>query len=151
MASPTPTPTPAPPRPRRRSFAGPIILILLGVLFLLRNLGYPLPLLRWFALYWPLLIILWGVLKALEYWQARREGAPAPGIGPGGVFLLIMIILCGLIANRAYSVNWTGVRDNLELSDSDFIGLFGNSYDFTEEQQQAFPAGASLTVASERG
>ena len=153
MASGTPTP-PAPPpapRPRRRSFAGPVILILLGVLFLLRNLGYPLPLGRWFALYWPLLIILWGALKMLEYMQARREGAPAPGIGPGGVFLLIMIILCGVTANRLMNVNWPGVRDNIDLGDGDVFTLFGNAYDFNEEQQQAFSPGDSLNVISERG
>ena len=151
MASATPTP-PAPPAPRRRrSFAGPIILILVGVLFLLRNLGYPLPLLRWFALYWPLLIILWGVLKALEYWQARREGAPAPGIGPGGVFLLILIIICGVTANRLYSVNWTGVRDNIDLGPGDIFTLMGNSYEFSDEQQQAFAPGSSLNVINERG
>lgn len=153
MASGTPTP-PAPPpasRPRRRSFAGPAVLILIGVLFLLRNLGYPLPLLRWFALYWPLLIILWGALKLLEYMQARREGAPAPGIGPGGVFLLIMIILCGVTANRLLNVNWPGIRDNIDVGDGDFLSLFGNAYDFNDEQQQAFSPGAGLNVICERG
>lgn len=146
------TPTPVPPRPRRRSFAGPLILILIGVLFLVRNLGYPLPLFRWFALYWPLLIILWGVLKAVEYWQARREGAPAPSIGPGGVLLLLFLVIFGVSANRALNVNWSGVRDNLDLGDGDFIGLFGNAYDFTDTVEQDMPAGAlSVNVICERG
>jgi DUF4097 and DUF4098 domain-containing protein YvlB len=149
MASGTPTPPPT-PRPRRRSFAAPAVLILIGVLFLVRNLGYPIPLLRWFALYWPLLIILWGVLKAVEYWQAHREGAPAPGIGPGGILLLVFLILCGVTARKAMDVNWAGVRDNIDMG-SDFPMLFGNSYEFVEEQQQAFPPGSTLSVVSDRG
>ena len=52
--------TPPPRRQRRRSFAGPVVLIILGVVFLLgnlhmlawRNLG------TWFAHYWPALLTL---------------------------------------------------------------------------------------------
>src|ERR1700758_1511311 len=62
------------PRPPR-SMAGPLVLIILGVLLLLRTMG----ILRWsawhvFARFWPLLLILWGVIKLIEYQQARREG-----------------------------------------------------------------------------
>lgn len=62
MASPTGTPVPPPPIPpyRRRSMAGPIILILVGVLFLLANshmIGWS-RLWIWYARWWPVLIIL---------------------------------------------------------------------------------------------
>src|SRR5580658_8203699 len=56
-------PVPVPPHPRRRSFGGPFVLIVLGIVFLLGNLH----LLSWtrlgtlFAHYWPALLILWGV------------------------------------------------------------------------------------------
>src|ERR1700739_3467384 len=103
MASPTP-PTPPPPPmiyAPRRSFAGPVILILLGVLFLLGNLGF----LAWrqlgylFARYWPLLIIVWGLIKLAEYYDAQRRGYHPRGLGFGGVMLLIFLVLFGLGAS----------------------------------------------------
>ena len=57
-----PIPPFVPPRRPRRSFAGPFVLIVLGIVFLLGNLH----MLSWmrlgtlFAHYWPLLLILWG-------------------------------------------------------------------------------------------
>ena len=135
----------------RRSFAGPIILILLGVVFLLGNLRV----LTWhslglfFAKYWPLFIILWGVVKLVEYYQAQREGTRARGIGVGGFFLLFFIVICGLAASESTKVNWQEIGDQIQIGDD--FPLMGNSYDFNDELQQAFPAGASLKVASDRG
>ena len=63
--------------------AGPVVLILLGVVLLLTTMRvlHPQPLLRWFGTYWPALIILWGVIKLVEYQQAQREGVRPQGIG----------------------------------------------------------------------
>jgi DUF4097 and DUF4098 domain-containing protein YvlB len=137
--------------PYRRSFAGPIVLIALGVIFLLGNMGV----LTWhslglfFARYWPLFIILWGVVKLIEYYQAQREGVRARGIGVGGFFLLFFIVICGLAASQSTKVNWNEIGDPIQIGDD--FPLLGNSYDFTDQLQQAFPAGASLKVASDRG
>ena len=84
------SPAQIPPVRTRRSFAGPVVLIIAGVLLLLANMG-KLPwrtLGTWFAHFWPVLIILWGIIKLIEYQQAQREGLRAPGIGVGGAFLL---------------------------------------------------------------
>jgi len=108
MSSPIQTPPPLVPlRPRRRSFAGPVVLIVLGIVFLLGNLH----MLSWmrlgtlFAHYWPALLILWGVIKLIEHQQAHRDGFPARGIGAGGVFLVIAIVVSGLIATQASRFN----------------------------------------------
>src|SRR4029077_8445140 len=112
LGTPTPvmTPPPIPPGPRRlrrRSFAGPFVLIVLGIVFLLGNLH----LLSWarlchsFAHYWPRLLIVWGVIKLLEYQQAQREGRSPRGIGAGGVLLVVLIVVCGLIATQASRFN----------------------------------------------
>ncbi len=62
-------------------------MILLGVVLLLTTMRvlHPQPLLHWFGTYWPALIILWGVIKLVEYEQAKREGTRPAGIGAGGV------------------------------------------------------------------
>jgi len=140
-----------PPRPRR-SLAGPVVLIALGIIFLLGTMGRLSwgVLGHWFAHYWPLLLILWGVIKLVEYQQAQRTGVRASGIGAGGVFLLIMLIGLGLMATQASRLNWGELRDNIDIGDSDWT-LFGQKYSYEDQLSQDFPAGASLHVNDTRG
>jgi hypothetical protein len=135
---------------KQRSLAGPIVLIVIGSVFLLRNLGYPIPILQWFAEYWPVLLILWGVIKLIEHMAARSAGRPAPGIGAGGYFLLFFLIMFGLAASQARRVDWEGVRGGIEIDD-EFISFFGKRYEYSDTLQQEFPAGARLHVSNERG
>ena len=150
MSSPAPGPV---GRTRRRSLAGPVVLIVMGVVFLMGTMGV----LHWymlgrlFAHYWPLLIILWGVVKLIEHQQAQREGTRASGISIGGVFLLCCLIVAGLISTQASRVNWSGLHDQIGWDDEDFGSLFGNTYSFTDQSSQTFPAGGSLHVVSDRG
>jgi len=154
MASPvqTPPPSPAPPPRPPRSLAGPVVLILLGFVFLLGTMGvlHWFMLGRWFAHYWPLLIILWGIIKLVEYQQAQSSGRRARGIGAGGVFLLIVLIVFGLIATQAARFNWQELRDQMNMNDGDF-NFFGHTYSYSDELAQDFPAGASLRVTNDRG
>ena len=83
VQAPPPPPPPVMPPRQPRSFAGPVVLIVLGVFFLLRSLGL-IPWYNWgrmFAHYWPLLLILWGVVKLIEYQQANRAGIRPRGLG----------------------------------------------------------------------
>ncbi len=155
MSSPVMTPgvPPIAPPPRRRSFAGPFVLIVLGTVCLLGtmhvlSLGR---LAHLFASYWPVLLILWGVIKLIEHQQAQREGVRASGIGAGGIFLVIMIVVFGLIATQLERVNWSGLRDNINLDDDDISHLFGETYNFSDHLDQDYPAGASLKVIDNHG
>src|SRR5215813_13607080 len=96
------SPLPPPPPPRHRSFAGPLVLIIVGVVFLLGTMRVlsVARLAHLFANYWPVLLILWGVIKLIEHMQAQREGTRASGIGAGGVLLVIMIVVFGLVATQ---------------------------------------------------
>jgi hypothetical protein len=150
--TPVPPAAPLPPR-RRRSFAGPFVLIVLGLIFLLGNL-HMLSWARigiWFAHYWPLLLILWGVVKLIEHYQAQRDGSRAAGIGAGGILLVVMIVVCGLVATQIERVNWSGLKDQINIDDDDFSNLFGQSYNYSDHLEQDFPAGASLKVIDNRG
>ncbi len=144
--------TPAPPPPYRyqRSLAGPIVLIVIGCLFLAHNFGVHLPIWRTFGRFWPLLLILWGVIKLVEHADANRRGYRAAGIGAGSIFLLLLIIIVGLAARHSSDVNWGGVRDQIQIDD-DLGGMFGNAYTYDDTIQQAFPAGGSLRIVSDRG
>ncbi len=105
---------------------------------------------EWFARYWPLLIILWGVIKLVEYQSAQRRGERARGIGAGGIFLLVVLIACGLLATQAERFNWEELRDQIDMNDGDFP-FFGHTYNYDDQLAQDFPAGASLQVSSDRG
>ena len=106
----------------RRSVAGPVVLILLGVVLLLTTMHVlqPQPLLRWFGTYWPALIILWGVIKLVEYQQAQREGVRPSGIGAGGVLLLVFLIMFGMSATSASRLNFDALRDHINIGDERF-------------------------------
>jgi DUF4097 and DUF4098 domain-containing protein YvlB len=154
MVSPVQAPPPMPiqpPRPRR-SVAGPVVLILLGVVLLLTTMRvlHPQPLLHWFGTYWPALIILWGVIKLVEYQQAQREGTRPQGIGGGGVVLLVFLIVFGMSATQASRFNWDEIRDHINLGDDD-LALFGHNYSYDDQLQQDFPAGSSLRITNDRG
>ena len=156
MASTVQAPPPAPPMGRpprfRRSFAGPVVLIIVGVFFLLSNMGVISwdRFWEWFSSYWPVLLIVWGVIKIYEYQQANRAGERARGIGAGGVMLVVFVVVCGLIAHEAYKY-----RGNIHgwCEDPDVQGLpwCGHTYNYTDDLQQAFPVGGSLHVNSQRG
>jgi putative adhesin/cell wall-active antibiotic response 4TMS protein YvqF len=155
MASPIQPPVaPLPPRPRRRSFAGPLVLIILGLVFLLGNLH----LISWmrlgtlYAHYWPLLLILWGVIKLVEYQQAQRDGVPTRGIGFGGACLVIFIVVFGLMATQASRVHWEEFRNNINIDDSDLDNIFGDTFSYDDHLEQAIPpAITTLRVNNDHG
>jgi len=150
--TPVPPIPPLPPR-RNRSMAGPFVLIVLGIVFLLGTMGVLSRARMWHlsANYWPVLLIVWGVIKLIEYQRAQREGTRASGIGAGGIFLVIMIVVCGLIANQLDRVNWSGLKDEINIDDSDFSNIFGQTYNFNDQLEQTFPSDASLKVIDVHG
>jgi DUF4097 and DUF4098 domain-containing protein YvlB len=149
----TPMQPPLAPR-RRRSFAGPVVLIVLGIVFLAGNLR----MLSWtrllilFANYWPALLILWGVIKLIEHQQAQRDGLPARGIGAGGIFLVITIVFFGLIATHVSRFHMSDLRDHFGMDEGDFDNIFGETFNFDDRLEQEIPAGAtSLRVNDDHG
>jgi len=148
------SPTIYPPK-RRRSLAGPIILILIGVIFLLKNLGWQLPWLHLLGHWWPLLLILLGGIKLYEYYAAKREGEYAPGVSGGTVVLIVFIIIFGLsmtgLERAKENINWGEVRDEFQVDD-DVMNMLGHkAYSFDDQLEQDLPAGATVKVISDRG
>jgi hypothetical protein len=149
-----PVQPPLPPRRYRRSYSGPLVLIILGIIFLLGNLH----MLSWarignlFAHYWPLLLILWGIVKLIEHQQAQRDGVPSRGIGAGGIFLVIFIIVCGLIATQASRFNWGEIRDNLNIDDEDLNNIFGETYNYDSNLEHDLTAAVTgLRINDDHG
>jgi DUF4097 and DUF4098 domain-containing protein YvlB len=145
------SPAKVPPPPRRQfSFAGPILLISVGIVFLLGTMGYVnwSNLGHWFAHYWPVILILAGAIKLIEYQTAQRQGQRSSGVSAGGILLTILVIVVGLMATQASRFDWGEVRDQFNLDNGDW---FGQKYEFEDKLAQDFPAGASLHIINTRG
>lgn len=133
--------------------AGPIVMIIIGVFFLLGNMR----MVNWhtlgimFAHFWPLLLILWGVIKLGEYYAAQRGGYDAPGLGIGGVFFLIFLVGIGISASAAAHLNWGNFENNIDWSDGDNSGWFGNTYEFSDTLEQPLTPGGTLHINANHG
>ena len=154
MASPVPPMVPVPVR--RRSLAGPLVLIAIGVFFLLKtsHLINSAVLHHWFAHWWPLLLILWGVIRLAEYYSDVNSGYPPRRMGGGAVFLLILLVIVGLGATQADKVDWDKVRQNMDMdNDSDISDWFGGqTYTFNHTVEHPLPAAnGTLRVLSDYG
>src|SRR4051812_77838 len=152
MGNPTQTPNmpppQAPPPPpyqprRRRSMAGPVVLIVLGFLFLLGNLHLIEihHLFFGFAHYWPVLLILWGLVKMFEHYRAQQEGYESPGIGAGGVVFLIFLVIFGGMASVASQHDWSNVGFDMGSS----------GYSFQTDLEQPLPDGANFRGIADHG
>ncbi|HST79367.1 MAG TPA: DUF4097 family beta strand repeat-containing protein [Verrucomicrobiae bacterium] len=142
---------------RQRSLFGPIVLIAIGVVLLLRNFGVisTRGFWIWFSNYWPILLILLGVIKLIEYMWARASGNPSPRLGAGAIVFLVFFIIFGITTTRVSHVDWQGLRNNIGIDDdpdvSDFFnGMFGTRYDFSDNFSQPVNA-TQMRILTSRG
>ncbi len=139
--------------PRQRSFAGPVVLILLGVLFLLVNTHVFRAEAFWdlYGRYWPVLLILWGVIKLVEYQQAKASGVRAPGLGFGGVLLVCIVALTGFSAHKFHEIRDSGVFEGIDDNGDWPNFLRGESFTFDDQVEQPFTAGSTLRITNDHG
>jgi hypothetical protein len=81
----------------RRSVFGSVFLVLVGTLFLIHNFRPDLIDWRFFGKWWPLLLILWGVIRLVE----NLGGSRRRGLHGGEIFLLILLVCAGLAISYA--------------------------------------------------
>src|SRR3954465_14039454 len=150
MGNPTQTPNMPPPQApppyqprRRRSMAGPIVLITIGILGLMATMGVLSfqNLLFRFAHFWPVLLIMWGLVKIVEHYRNQQEGYDTPGIGAGGVVFVIFLVIFGLAATGASHMDWSGIG----------VDMGSNGYTFQTDIEQPFPEGASFKGTNDHG
>jgi DUF4097 and DUF4098 domain-containing protein YvlB len=135
---------------RRASIVGPIILIAIGVLFLVRNLYPDLPIVDFLASYWPFLLIVWGGLRLVEilFWAMQSKALPINGVS--GAEWMVVIFLC-LIGSGAYAARHSTWFPNGRMRIGG-LEMFGEAFDYPmNTQQKAVPKNARLVIESFRG
>lgn len=148
---------------QRRSVAGPLLLVTLGVLLLLLQSGRLQwsSVLTWLSLWWPAILIGTGLLLILEWVLDNRisanGGIPAPRrvLGGAATTLLLLLATAGaslLIAHRSSSF----FRDALGAplignGRNNWTELFGVHSDFTSQQTHPLSANGELTINDPHG
>jgi DUF4097 and DUF4098 domain-containing protein YvlB len=92
---------------RQRSFTGPLLLLLIGALFLWRNLHPEAPVFDLMASYWPFVLIAWGLLRLIEVLVWSRQGY---GYGFTGGEVVLVVLICmagsGIWAAHQHGIRW---------------------------------------------
>lgn len=126
---------------RRGSIAGPLILILIGSLFLLNNLKPELSVLGLIAGYWPYLLIGWGAIRLTEVVASAAKNQPLPvnAITGGEWVLAVMLCLIGSGVFAFHRGNYWWSRNMIRMRG---VEVFGEAFDY--------PLSATSTAAGTR-
>lgn len=150
---------------RRGSVVGPLLMVAVGVLFLLVELGHLDwgAVAEWFGNWWPLLLIAAGVVRLLEWAADQRgeqmraaQGLPPLGsrrMGGGFIWLLILLAVFGGLAHAgSRAANWNVNHFGLNFLDpADLDRALGEPHDSDDSLSREIPADGILTVDNPRG
>ena len=145
---------------RRTSIFGPLLLVAIGVLFLLLELGRLRPdaVLQWMAHWWPLLLLSAGIVLIAEWAvDTRRAGQghatlPRRTLGAGGAFLLILVTIAGLGAMAVRNTDFLQHNLSGDMAETwDFDQIFAQHTEETQELTSPLAPGALLSVKNYKG
>lgn len=144
----TPPPVPPPARPvRHHSIAWPLLLILLGVLFLFRNFVPSIPIWYLFTNYWPVLLIALGLIRAAEVlWAFHTTGDARRYRGMGGGQIVWLVLVCLVIA----TVSRHG-GPHFARFGAGGLDLFGEQFDYPVSLSQGAGPAKRLVLENLRG
>ncbi len=112
---------------RPRSITGPLILVIIGVVFLLNNLGHDIPFWSYLTDYWPFLLIGLGVIRLAEVLFHVGQGSTLPATGGGGGWVFWTIILCVFMA--IWGAGRRGIHIG-RLNTPGTVNILGTSFDY---------------------
>jgi hypothetical protein len=132
---------------QRRSIFGGVLLILIGALFLAHQFVPALGIGHLLRLYWPVLLIIWGLTKLWDNFAAQRTGEKRPPFLTGGEVALLFFL--GIIVAGMVGLDWLHQRNPDIHIPTD---LFDHSY-VSSEVLPAHPVkpGAPVMISLERG
>ena len=134
---------------RRSSIVGPCLLVGIGVIALLLEMGKlsAAGFWIWYERWWPALLILVGLVSLAEYFWDRKN--PYAGYrSAGGVVFLIILLAC--IGWGAHG-HWWGPLGKFGDNDDDFFSMMGEEHDNDVALDQSIPDGGTVNIQNARG
>jgi len=133
---------------RRPSIIGPIILLAIGIIALLVELGRlnGYAIWNWYVQWWPLLLIVLGLISLAEYFFDRRDPYARRRTGGGLVFLIVILLLIGWGAHSAH--RW---GHHMGMDNNDFWFMWGQEHDNDVQMDQAAAPNSAITIQNPRG
>jgi len=122
-----------------------LALVVIGGLMLAHNLGYPIQIWPYIVRWWPSLLIVWGLLKFVDYFRFRHSGDNRPLFSGGEVALLIFLIFAGSAITTA--ANLSPDLGNI-FGAIDLWDITGNSFTFDEHHEDMMPAGSEVEIVN---
>ncbi len=127
---------------RHRSLTGPLMLLLVGGLFLWHNMHPEAPLFEMASQYWPFLLILWGLLRLMEVLFSRDDGWRGSFSG-GEIVLVVLLCFAGMAVFQAHRY---GIRFN-----TGGLQWFGEQYDYPLSASTAAAGTKRIVFENPRG
>lgn len=125
---------------RPRSITGPLILVGIGVVFLLNNLGHDVPLWRFIADYWPFLLIGIGLIQLAEVLLHVSRGAdPARPSGGGWFWIVVLCLLAAMWGSGRNGIHINGINTDGGIS------ILGDQFTYSVDLSSA-TAGVTRVV-----
>ncbi|MBV8114545.1 MAG: DUF4097 family beta strand repeat protein [Silvibacterium sp.] len=134
---------------RRTSIVGPCLLVTIGVVALLLETGKLSAgaFWIWYARWWPVLLILVGLVSLAEYFWDRKNPYAGYRSAGGVVFLIILLACIGWSAHG----HWWGTFSHFDDNGEEFFSMLGEEHDNDVEMDQSIPNGGSVTIQNARG
>ncbi len=134
---------------KRASLIAPLILILIGGVFLLNNVRPDLSIWRLIASHWPWVLVGWGAIRIVEIMLSWQKGQLLPKSGINGGEWAFIIFLCFFGAGTSAAnriTNWPAGRFNM-------LGweMMGESYDFPVHAEQSAEGVKKIVLENLRG
>ena len=141
--------------PRVPSLVGPVILIVVGIVWLLIYTGR-MPaqqFFTWYGRWWPVLLIAAGLAMLAEWFIDTKRATPVRR-GGGFIGVLVLLAVVGIVAAAAHHMgrfngpwNWNGNEN------ADFFNMFGEpEHNFDQAALTlAIPASAAIDIENPRG
>ena len=141
---------------RRPSMLGPLVLVSIGVIALMVQLGklQASRVFTWYAHWWPLLLVGAGLVLLLEWTIDHTLHPDIPmrrNFGGGVVFLLIVLTVVGVTSTGVNSSNWRDFENTFQFNDDDFSHLFGDKHESDQDVSQAFPTNGVVNIQNPHG
>ena len=138
---------------RRGSVVGPLIILGLGVMFLLAQMGR-IPWgqsLDWYSRWWPAVLIGAGIVLLVEWFvDQQRSSEGGRVLGGGVVFLLILLVVAGLASRTVeYGLGWRDRTFGHGYNKLDY--LFGDRHDSDTSLTSSLPAATTFVINNPHG